>query len=384
MKMAFTKRKLDTLSIPDKDKIYYYDDKTRGLALRVTKTGVKTFVFYRWLNHKPERITIGRYPDLSIELARGKASEFNALIAQGGNPAEQSRQHKEEYTLRASFEAYIERHGKLHNKTWQEEIKNFERYLSRWQHRKLSSITRDEVQRLHIRLGNENGKTTANRTLELLRVIYNKVITWELYEGKNPASSIERFKLPSRDRFLQEDELKRFFEALKTEENETARDFFLMCLFTGARKSNVLAMAWNDIDFNNCTWRISETKNGKPHVVPLVPAAVRVLNERYRLSKSVYVFPGRDEGHHLVNPNKVWRRILKRADIQDLRIHDLRRTMGSYQAKTGTSLPIIGKSLAHQDVKTTSVYARLDDKPVRDSMIKATQYMEDLAGNVFN
>ena len=77
------------------------------------------------------------------------------------------------------------------------------------------------------------------------------------------------------------------------------------------------------------------------------------------------------ENQHLQDPKKAWKRILKRAGIENLRLHDIRRTLGSYQALMGTSLHIIGKTLGHRSLGTTQIYARLADKPIRDSMQNA-------------
>src|SRR6185503_5001402 len=93
-----------------------------------------------------------------------------------------------------------------------------------------------------------------------------------------------------------------------------------------------------------------------------------------------YVFPGSGKSGHLEEPKKGWQRILTRAGIADLRIHDLRRTLGSWQAKQGASLAIIGKSLNHKNQNTTAIYARLDLDPVRDSVNTATSAMMAAAG----
>lgn len=83
---------------------------------------------------------------------------------------------------------------------------------------------------------------------------------------------------------------------------------------------------------------------------------------------------------HLKEPRKGWERILERAKISDLRIHDLRRTLGSWQAKTGASLSVIGKSLNHKHTATTAIYARLDLDPVRESVETATSAILSAAG----
>lgn len=371
MHINFTKKAIEQLDSPEKSSIYHYDKKTRGLGIRVTRTGIKTFIFYRWIDNRPERITIGRFPEISIEQARGIASKYNAEVAQGNNPAVDDRKSRSEWTFGNAFDAYIERHAKHHNKTWQEEVKNFERYLKQWRNRKLSSLHQSHVQKLHNGIGADRGQTTANRTLELIRVIFNKAINWGEYDDKNPSIGISKFKTKSRDRFLQSDEIERFMKSLAEEQNENARDMFLLCLFTGARKSNVLSMRWEEIDFNNSTWKIPETKNGDTHSLPLISEAMSVLFQRYENRKSDYVFPNITNTGSMVSPNKVWKRVLKRANIDNLRIHDLRRTMGSWQAITGTPLPIISKTLAHKDISTTSIYARINDAPVRASMEKA-------------
>jgi hypothetical protein len=77
----------------------------------------------------------------------------------------------------------------------------------------------------------------------------------------------------------------------------------------------------------------------------------------------------------MVEPSKAWNRIRERAGLKDVRIHDLRRTLGSWQAAGGTSLPIIGKGLGHRSLASTGVYTRLNLDPVRESMNRATQAM---------
>ena len=94
----------------------------------------------------------------------------------------------------------------------------------------------------------------------------------------------------------------------------------------------------------------------------------------------VFVFPGSGKTGHLVEPRKGWERLLAQAKIADLRLHDLRRTMGSWQAKTGASLVVIGKSLNHKSTQTTAIYARLDMDPVRASMNSAADAMLKAGG----
>jgi integrase len=115
--------------------------------------------------------------------------------------------------------------------------------------------------------------------------------------------------------------------------------------------------------------------------VALSPIVLRLLENRKATSTGEWVFPGRGRTGHLVEPKSAWKRILKRAGLQDLRLHDLRRTLGSWQAATGASLPIIGKTLGHKSLSTTQIYARLNLDPVRLAVNTATDAML-LAGRV--
>ena len=148
-----------------------------------------------------------------------------------------------------------------------------------------------------------------------------------------------------------------------------------MSLLTGARRANVLSMSWEDVNLQRGTWTIPRTKNGEAHTVPLVGEAIAILTVRKSSSEGPWVFPGPGATGHLVEPKKAWARILRRAGIENLRIHDLRRSLGSWQAATGANLSIIGKTLAHKNVSTTAIYARLSLDPVRASMEEATRAM---------
>jgi integrase len=381
-KINFTKKTLDELPISINDKrAYYYDTKTRGLGVCVLPSGKKTFIMYRKINGRPERINLGNIQDFSIEQIRGKAGEINALIAKGENPAQKHRLSKAEITLGELFNEYMTRHAKVHKSSWREDERQFTCYLSSWKQRKLSAIRKSDIQKLHQEIGCNNGFYAANRLLALISSLFNRANEYSLWDKTNPADGIKKFKENSRSRFLQADELPRFFNALAEEPNGHARDYILLSLLTGARKGNVLAMNWDDISLEMGLWNIPRTKNGDSHTVPLVPQALEILKNRYATKENKWVFPSNGKSGHLADPKKPWQRILKQAGIQDLRIHDLRRSLGSWQASTGASLAIIGKTLAHRNVNTTAIYARLNIDPVRDAMNKATQAIWD-AGSI--
>ena len=372
----FTLKSIAGLPAPEKGRVEYYDTKVPHLLIRVHATGKKTFMLYRWHQGRPVRVTIGTPgKGLSIEQVRKEAERLNAEFAAGNNPAEQKRALRSEATFAELFDQYMERHAKQHKRSWQADQDAYTRHIARpLGNKKLSAITRKDVADLHGRIGKDR-PTTANRLLALLSSVFGRAIEFGLWAGANPCTGVRKFPEQSRDRFLSGDELRRFFEALEQEPNDTARDFFSVALLTGARRANVLEMKWTDLDLDAATWRIGRTKNGTPQTVALVEPVVEMLRERKRQATSIFVFPGKGVTGHLVEPKKGWQRICKAAGIEGARIHDLRRTMGSWQAKTGASLPVIGKSLNHKNQTTTAIYARLDLDPVRSAMEKAAAAM---------
>ena len=268
----------------------------------------------------------------------------------------------------------------MHKKTWEEDEEKFRNHIGgAIGNKKLSSIDKNDISMIHAAITKKGNPATANRVMALISSVFGWAISIGIW-NINPATGIKRNREKSRDRFIQGDELPRFFQALGEEQNETIRDYILISLLTGARRANVLSMRWKDINFDRAEWRIQETKNGTPQIVTLSEESIQVLRNRKPGSDSVLVFPGTGKSGHLEEPKKGWKRILDRAGIENLRIHDLRRTLGSWEAKTGASMAIIAKSLNHKSHNTTAIYARLDLDPVRESVNKATSAMLTAAG----
>nr|WP_282100004.1 site-specific integrase [Thauera aromatica] len=216
--------------------------------------------------------------------------------------------------------------------------------------------------------------------------VFGKAVEWGFLDY-NPAQGVKvAGKKVSRDRFLQADELPRFFAAV-AEEEPAMRDFILLALLTGARRANLCAMHWRELDLSAGVWRIPRTKNDEPQAVTLCPEAAAILEARKAATGGGFVFPGTGRTGHIVEPKKAVARVMARAGIpygrdvpNGVTLHDLRRTLGSWQARTGASLAIIGKSLNHKSPQATAIYARLDLDPVRQSVNTATAAMLEAAG----
>ena len=367
-RFPFTKAALEALQQkPPARHSYVYDTKARALAASVSPKGRISFLLYRSVHGRPRRIRIGPFPALSIAQARERAERLNGAIAAGEPVA--GRPH----AVGELFTEYL-RHARDHKASWREDERQYHRYLLPWQDRRLEAVRRHDVEELHARIGKQAGHYAANRLLALLSAMFNRAIAKE-WMRDNPAKGVRRFREDSRERFLDAEELGRFFAALEEEPEEDARDFFSLLLLTGARRGNVMAMHWDQVDLAERVWRIPKTKSGRPLQVPLAAPALAILARRADTDATGYVFPGRGKAGHITEVRAAWERLRDRAELSDLRMHDLRRTMGSWQAATGASLPVIGKSLGHSNAATTQIYARLNIDPVRAAVETAAAAM---------
>jgi integrase len=434
-RFRFTKTALEKLPLPETGKrATYYDQDVSKLALRVTAAGSKTFYVVKRVGSDMVWYKLGVFPEMTVEQARRAGEVTLGSFAGQDNPAEIRRIVKGMPTLSEFFLEYGERHGQQ-KLAWRDDLQRFRDYLKpTLGGRKLSAISREMIGRVLSDM-DRDGKSgaTVNNVRALASALFGKAIEWG-YVPDNPVHGIKTRKAVKRDRFISADELPRFFASVAEEPNTVVRDYFLLSLLTGARRANVLAMRWADVNLQEAIWRIPRTKNGDPQNVTLSPEAIVLLTQLKELDAdkripSPYVFPGSGDSGHLVEPKKGWKRIFDRDELKqlqtlicaagatpptapsvmtelemenairrtrqmantlgidtdgvripDLRIHDLRRTLGSWQAKTGASMVIIGKSLNHKNQATTAIYARLDLDPVRASVNTATSAMMEAAG----
>jgi integrase len=326
---------------------------------------------------------LGGFPDLSVDQARKEAAVANAQVAKGEDPRTARRAAKGA-TLRDVFTRYDEVHLQAHQKprTRREWNRIYKVYLAPFHNRALATISQGDVAALHGKLGRDSGQCMANKTLNVLRAAMNFAIG-EGWRGTNPCNGVKRYREMTRDRFMNGLELQAFFTALAGEPDPMIRDYFQVCLLVGARGHNTRSMRWDQLDPDAGVWRIPDTKSGQPATVILPKPALEILRRRHDAATSEWVFPctGRaTKTGTMPYPLRQWDALLTRAGLKDLRMHDLRRTLGSWEAATGASLPIIGKSLGHTSLSATQIYARLDLDPVRRAVEVATQAMLQAAG----
>jgi integrase len=378
----FTEARVRALRPPtEKEREYHKDVTLPGLQVCVSATGAKVFYFVKRMDGKPTRVRLGTVAQLSVDQARKAAAKLVGRVAEGGNPQDERRQKRHEATLQDVFTHWLETHAKPRKRTWKEDVRKFDKYMPAFHGRTLSAIRVVDVVAWHHKIGRDHGPYQANRCLELLTTLYGKAFEVG-YLGPNPCKAVVAFPEESRERFLLPNEMQAFFTALAGQD-EIWQHFFLLCLFTGGRRGNIASMKWDEIDLPGGVWRIpaSKFKNGRPATIALSPPAIAILERRRDATNgSEWVFPSGRTDNHVIDPRKAWERILAASKIENLRMHDLRRSLGSWQAALGTSLPIIGRSLGHSDSKSTQVYARLQLDPIRESISKAADAMMQAGG----
>jgi integrase len=208
----------------------------------------------------------------------------------------------------------------------------------------------------------------ANRVGCAIRKMFNLAIRWEM-RTDNPAAGFIRNPESQRERFLDVTEIGRLSQTLNEHKNQRMADVIRLLMLTGARRGDVLNATWDQFDLDRAAWTkpAATTKQRKLHRTPLSSAAVQLLRTiRARTpEKCPWVFPGDAHGKPVQEIKRFWHDVRKKAELADIRIHDLRHTFASLLVSGGMSLPMIGKLLGHTQVQTTQRYAHLFDDPLR-------------------
>jgi integrase len=360
----------------------YYDAELKGFGLRVTKAGARSFILNYRARGIERRYTIGSFPDWSVRAAREEAKHLKRQIDRGQDPMSERHEQRTAPTVNDLVVRYLSDHALRKRERSRREDEGL---IAQWikpelGNRKVFDIRHADIEKLHRKVTDNGTPIRANRLVALLSKIFNLAIRWEM-RGNNPAKGIERNPENERNRFLNGDELWRLTDALAACPNRPAANAIKLLILTGARRGEVLAATWDQFNLDEGVWTkpSSHTKQKREHRVPLSAPAGQLLAEmkcnadRYaaenNLGTSRFVFPAqratRRAGGCMVEIKGPWARIRKAAQLNGVRIHDLRHTYASMLASAGQSLPIIGGLLGHTQPGTTARYAHLLDDPLR-------------------
>lgn len=379
--MKLTKTFIDQLEYTGRGKSaqYHWDERIPGFGIRVLPSNTKVFVlFYRYAGRQRWQ-SLGRHGAITLHQALKLANERYLELKGGKDPrAEATRLEFAGKTVADLCDYYLEHHATLKKKSVRHDRSNVTNWVKPHLGKLLvRDLKRAEVARLHAKIGKDH-PVQANRVRSLISKMFNEAKIWGFVDENavNPTTGVKPFKEVSRDRFLSaREELPRIAKEIN-KKDPFVRALIWLYLLTGLRKEELLRLEWKDVDLEEQRIRIGVTKSGKPHYLPLSAHGWLLLSELPRINKNPYVFPGRKAGTHRREFRRPWDDILAKAEIEDFRIHDLRRTVGTYLAQQGHSLALIGRVLNHANPRTTQIYARFAEEPIKKALEDQAKLLE--------
>ncbi len=366
--MKFTDSNIRALR-PKENRYEVWETNGRGFGIRVSEKGKKTFIFlYRFMG-TPRRLTIGSYPEISLENALSVHAVARQILAEGIDPG---RSHSESnYDIQGSLnvgmmvEEYIEKYAKMRKRSWKEDQRIlYKEVIPRWGHREAQDITRREIILLLDEIVGRGALIQANRTLATIRKMFSFALGRGIIEI-NPCLGIPAPSRENRrDRVLTEEEIRIFWERLETSKMSMGIKLALkLQLITCQRKGEVITAEWKDFDLNNGWWTIpsDKSKNSNLHRIPLISLALDIINEIKIFSgESRWLFPSRNINQHIckTSVNHAVRKNQDHFGVDPFTPHDLRRTAASHMTSLEIPRLIVKKILNHSERDVTSIYDR--------------------------
>lgn len=405
-RFKFTLKRLEKIEAGTTRK-RYYDIENAGLILEVMPSGRKVFRTKKrnGTTGIANTVTIGPFPSVTVDMAVKRHCELISEIIKGTDPNETKREAKRRgITFAALFELY--------DKDFTAKVKRDERRASSQEHngrlyrnhlsqllddksRRLAGVTLEQINEKYAAnvvesLKDEKTKPIFNKCLTMLKSMFNLAVKKHLIL-RNPFLGEKKFNDNERKRYLQEDEMERFFDAIDKEE-EIIQDLVKMLLYTGQRKNCVLSMRWEELNGSLNVWTIptSKMKGKESHTLPLPLQCTNILKRRAEHKHpNGFVFPAKTKNSKLghiaekTGENSFWRRITRNAGLystdknQNLTVHDLRRSLASWQINNDVDLYTVSKTLGHKSIATTQkIYAHLNADKVRDGVSTAASALE--------
>ncbi len=381
-----TKRAVDALNPGS----VLWDTDVKGFGVRCQRRD-KVYFLKATVRGKQRWLTIGPHGSpWTPEKARREAKRKHGAIADGKDPAADREAARHNPTVADLCDRYLEDYAKEHKKpssvaTDNANIENHVRPLLGKSF--VADLTQTDIDRFKKAVkggktarprkeaqqggpGVTGGPGVANRCLALLSKMFNLAERWGWRPGgTNPCRHVDKYKENKREKFLSEAELARLSDALTVGERDGTETPYAIAairllIFTGARLGEILTLEWDHVDFQRAMLLLPDSKTGQKAVFLSAPA-LDVLSNLPRLENNPHVICGDKAGAHLVNIQKPWRRIRDRAELENLRLHDLRHSFASMAASGGLSLQMIGALLGHTQASTTERYAHLAADPLR-------------------
>lgn len=356
------------IPVPDKGRNVVYEEDIRGLCVRVYSTGKRSFFLRTYIQGHDKTMKIGDYPTWPVAAARKRAQELKQQIDRGEDPKAKKQEERAAPRVRDLYDRYSHAYFEGRAKGY---VKDQKRYWKQWILPELGSIrvkdlAQEDILKLHRKFVGEGGKrkVASNAMLRTLRAALNKAIEWQ-WITVNPTKGVKLYREEPRDRPLLQHEMKALWAELEKREGNAAADAIRFILLTACRKSEALKATFDDFNDDLTKWMIppSKTKQRRRDPKNLPTQATEILRRRREIDD---FYPWlTNSGRPLLDVKHVWNSVRKDAGIEDVTIHDLRHTMATFLASTGTSLYVVGKMLGHSQPQTTARYAHLYDEAQR-------------------
>lgn len=370
---------------PDEKTIKYFDTEVKGFMLEHRATGKATYYFrYRNFDKKIATCHIGKHTEISLADARTEAYQMRQLLKDGGDPATERNRFRKPPKLSEFAETRYLPYAKAHKRSWRnDELMLRLRILPVFGERRIDRITRAEITEFqHGLISSGYAGSTCNRTINLMKTIFNAAMRWDvLPPGTNPCSGIRLFTEASGcERYLTQSELARLFQILEDNRNKMVCQIIRLLILTGARKREILDLRWSEVNLVNKTISIPphRSKSMKLHVIPLSDVAADIIASQPKDPELPWVFFNPKTRRPIVCFYAAWDGIRQRAGIRDVRVHDLRHSYASFLVNAGRSLYEVQKLLGHHSPKITMRYAHLSPGALRD----ATSVVGDLVKSI--
>jgi integrase len=342
---ALTAASVGRIKPPTEGQIEHFDKGFPGLALRVSYGGGKSWVFFYRIGGRQRRLTFGAYPAISLVEARQAWREAKGDVEQGRDPGVDRKNGKPAHDFANVAEEWLKRDQEK-NRTAKESRRVIERYvLPAWGGRRVGAIERREVLDLVDSITDRGTPVMARRVQARL----HRFFAWCVGRGIITNSPMVGLPRPGteirRKRALNDDELVAAWKAAQ-DLGWPFGTVIQLLILTGARRAEIGALRWPEIEGDFIKLEGARTKNGEPHDIPLSVPAAKLLEEAPRIGTSELVFT--TNGRTSISG---WSgakiQIDTLAPLPAWRVHDLRRTVATGMQRLGVGLQVVEAVLGH-------------------------------------
>lgn len=378
-KFQFTQARIKDLPIPDKGRVDYYDLKVPKLTCRVSSTGNKSFVVLKWNGKTMQRVTVGKFSDVTVIEAQRKAQEILTAINSGIDPtAEKRKKGLSDTKLVDVLEQYLA-DRELKPYTIRDYRYKLKLGFDDWLKIPVVSITEDMVLKRHKKIS-QTGKTTANTTMRVLRLTMNYAVAVGMIDS-NPTSILSKARLwhknNRKDRVIPSKQLQTWHIAVEALSNQRAKVYLLMALYMGFRSSELLTLEWSHVDMRSKSITLYDTKNGTNHMLPIPKALlphIKTLKDQTGSYK--WVFAGDIPDRPMAIPAKPMKTVAKSSGVE-FSPHDCRRTFATIAEAVNLPMSMIKRLMNHvtsNDV--TGGYIITEEETLRQAINKIADYIQ--------